>query len=568
VTLPAPRLRTRIFLAVSALVVLVLLAALGLVQLAVARQAERALVHDLRTTGQVFSKLVAERGRRLATGGALLAADFALKRVLATRDAATLTSAAESYRARVGADLVWVLDETGVLLGDAAGTRMAGEALGREPPVAEAIAGGREAAAIALVDGALVQLVAVPVLGPDPIGWLVLGARIDADTAAALHADTGSSVSFVARGRVLASTWPPTADDALVRATAAAGRPDAPYLARVDGAQYLSLVLPVASRVPDGLVALVQRSWDEELAPLRALRRRLVAIGLAALAAALALGAVLAGGITAPIERLVGGMREVLRGNLGHRVPVARRDEVGFLASAFNEMAGGLEERARIRDVMDKVVSPEVAHELLARGVALGGELRAATVLFADVRGFTTLAERTSPEELLEVLNAYLTAMTRAIEGERGVVDKYIGDEVMAVFGAPLDAPDDAARAVAAALRMLAAVDELNAARRPAIPLRIGIGIATGPVVAGNVGSPDRLNYTVLGDTVNLASRLQGLTKEYGVPLLLTEETSRAAGGTGRCLGEAAVRGRDAAVRVYTVDAAAAAAPRASTRAG
>jgi adenylate cyclase len=261
-------------------------------------------------------------------------------------------------------------------------------------------------------------------------------------------------------------------------------------------------------------------------------------------------------------------MREVLRGNLGHRVGVARRDEVGFLASAFNEMAGGLEERARIRDVMDKVVSPEVAHELLARGVALGGELRNVSVLFADVRGFTTLAERTSPEELLEVLNSYLAAMTGAVERERGIVDKYIGDEIMAVFGAPLDVSDHAERAVAAALGMLAAVAALNTARRPAAPLRIGIGIATGEVVAGNVGSPDRLNYTVLGDTVNLASRLQGLTKTYGVPLLVTEETWRAAGQGGRCLGEANVRGRDAAVRVYTVDAAAASGPRTSTRAG
>jgi len=553
VTRPSPRLRTRLFLAVSALVLAVLLAALGLVQLAVSRQTEAALARDLRTTGQVFAKLVDERGRRLATGGTLLAADFALKRVLATRDPATVRSAAESYRTRVGADVVWVLDETGVLLGDAAGVRAAGDAVGGEAPVARAIASGREAAAVALVDGALAQLVAVPVLGPDPIGWLVLGARIDAGTAAALHDDTGSSVSFVAGGRVLASTFPPAAHAALAAAAAGAAWA-APFLASVGGDRYLSVALPIASEVPGGLVALVQRSWDEELAPLRALRRRLAAIGLVAVAAALGVGAVLAGGITAPVERLAAGMREVLRGNLGHRVAVVRRDELGFLASAFNEMAGGLEDRARIRDVMDKVVSPEVAHELLARGVALGGELREASVLFADVRGFTTLAERTAPDELLEVLNAYLTAMTRAIEREKGVVDKYIGDAVMAVFGAPLAVADHAARAVAAARGMLAAVAALNAAR-PA-PLRIGIGVASGPVVAGNVGSPDRLNYTVLGDTVNLASRLQGLTKAYGVSLLVTEETWRAAGETGRCLGEASVRGRDAAVRVYAVDAA------------
>jgi adenylate cyclase len=547
----APRLRTRIFLAVSCLVLAVLLATLWLVQLALSRQVERSLSAELRVTGQVFEKLVDERGRRLATNGALLAGDFALKRAIATHDAATLRPVAENYRARIGADLLWILDDRGVLLADAAGTRQPGTAVAAEPPVAQAMARGTPVPAIALVGGALVQLVAVPVLAPDPIAYLVLGARIDAETAAALRDDTGSQVTFIADRRVLASSWPPAAHATL--ASVAAGSAGAPVVAAVAGARWLSLRLPVPSEVPGGLAALVQRSWDEALAPLHALQRRIAVIGLLALVAALALGAGVARGITAPVERLAAGMRAVLQGNLEQRVPVGRADEIGFLAASFNEMTAGLQERARIRDVIDKVVSPEVAHELLARGLALGGELREASVLFADVRGFTGLAERTAAPDLLRLLNAYLTAMSRSIEHEGGVVDKYMGDAVMAVFGAPLEQPDHAARALAAARAMLGEVERLNETRRPEPPLRIGVGIASGPVVAGNVGSPERLNYTVLGDTVNLAARLQDLTKEHRVPLLLTEETWRAAGaGAGRCLGDVTVRGRVAPVRLWT----------------
>jgi adenylate cyclase len=219
-------------------------------------------------------------------------------------------------------------------------------------------------------------------------------------------------------------------------------------------------------------------------------------------------------------------------------------------------MVVGLEEREKIRDVMNKVVSPEVAHELLQHGVTLGGEEREASVLFADIRGFTTLSEKLPPPELIQLLNAYLGRMSRVIEEEKGVIDKYIGDEVMAVFGAPLASQDHARRAVSAAVNMLKELRRFNTEEGRASPLRIGIGIATGPVVAGNVGSPQRLNYTVLGDTVNVASRLQGLTKEYGVPLILSGATCEQVSSLFSCrpLGEVAVRGRQQATALYTVD--------------
>ncbi len=548
------RLRTKIFIAFSALAVGLLLATLGLVEQAVSRQAERSLTKELMVTGEVFRQLLAEREGRLTSNSVLLTGDFALKRAVATYDPATLATVAVNYRERSGVDLLWILDESGHVLADAAGREPTGSNVADRPPVDRARATGRPAAAIAAVGDGLVQLVAVPVLGPDMIGLLVLGTAIDDGTARDLETRTGSSVTFLTADRLYASSWDATTRGRVVLPTPIATEP---FLSRLPNGRHLSLLVPVAASLPSPLYALVQRSWEEALAPLRSLRRRMVLITLGALLIAVGVGVAIAHGVTAPIETLVTGMREVRRGNLEHRVAVTRHDEIGFLATSFNEMTGGLAERARIRAVIDKVVSPEVAHELLARGLALGGELREVTVLFADLRDSTALGERLTPTALLELLNAFLSRMAHAIELERGIVDKYVGDEIMAVFGAPLDLPDHAARAVAAARGMMAALDALNAERAPAPPLRMGIGIASGTVIAGNVGSSERMNYTVLGDVVNLAARLQALTKEHDVRVLMNEATELGARERfpTRELGTVTVRGRAAPTTLYTVGA-------------
>jgi len=549
----ATRLRTKIFLGFSALILGLLLATLWLVEMAVQRQAERSLTSELMVTGEVFRQLLAEREERLTSNSVLLTGDFALKRALATYDPATLATVALNYRERSGVDLLWILDEQGHVLADAAGREPAGSNAGDRPPIATARATAKPAAAIAAVGDGLVQLVAVPVLGPDVIGLLVLGTSIDDATARDLETRTGSSVSFLTTDRLFASSWDAGTRGRLVLPTHDGGTP---FMSRLPTGRHLSLLVPVAASLATPLRALVQRSWDEALAPLRALRQRMILIGLGALLVALAVGVAIAHGVTAPIVTLVTGMREVLRGNLDHRVVVERSDEIGFLATSFNEMTVGLAERARIRAMIDKVVSPEVAHELLARGLALGGELRDVTVLFADLRDSTALGERLTPTALLELLNAFLSRMAYAIEHERGIVDKYVGDEIMAVFGAPLDLPDHAERAVAAAVSMIAALEKLNAERAPAAPIPMGIGIASGTVIAGNVGSSERLNYTVIGDVVNLAARLQGLTKEHAVALLMNETTHTGAQARFRMrsLGTVTVRGRAASTALYTVD--------------
>lgn len=207
-------------------------------------------------------------------------------------------------------------------------------------------------------------------------------------------------------------------------------------------------------------------------------------------------------------------------------------------------------ERRRMRFAFSRYVAPSVVESILRDPTTLhlGGQKREMTVLFSDVRGFTSLSESLSPERLVHVLNTYLTRMTEVIFAERGVLDKYIGDAVMAFWNAPLDQRDHALCAVRAALGMQRALAEMNRQKLfgPDIELAAGVGINTGEMIVGNMGSEARFDYTVIGDNVNLASRIEGLTKEYGVGVLMTEATWRAAGKSilARRIDKVAVKGK------------------------
>jgi class 3 adenylate cyclase len=161
---------------------------------------------------------------------------------------------------------------------------------------------------------------------------------------------------------------------------------------------------------------------------------------------------------------------------------------------------------------------------MTAPAPALGGEMRDVTILFADIRGFTSLATALGAHAVVDLLNEYFSYMTDVIAAEGGIVDKFIGDGLMALFGLPTAHGDDADRAVAAARNMQRALALLSE-RPESPPLRVGIGVCTGPVVAGQIGSPDRMNYTVIGEAVNLAARLEGATKLYGSQILICGET-------------------------------------------
>ena len=233
--------------------------------------------------------------------------------------------------------------------------------------------------------------------------------------------------------------------------------------------------------------------------------------------------------VAGPLGRLRATMADVERGDLGARAPVVANDEIGGLAEGFNRMVEGLREREFVKETFGKYVSPEVRDEILGRRIPLDGQLREVTVLFADLRDFTPWVERSDARQVVRDLNAYFTEMEAAIRSHGGLVLQYIGDEIEAVFGAPVADPAHAAHAVESALEMRRRLTAWNAARREigSTPLRHGIGIHTGPVIAGNIGSAERLSYTLVGDAVNLASRLQSLTRDLGCDILVSGDTRR-----------------------------------------
>jgi adenylate cyclase len=253
------------------------------------------------------------------------------------------------------------------------------------------------------------------------------------------------------------------------------------------------------------------------------------ALGVLGVAAAVsvAFGSRLAGVMSGAIRSVSVALKRVENLDYTHVEPVHTGDEMEDLARGFNKMVDGLRERDKLRTTFGKYMTETVMEHLLAGKVQLGGEVLEVTILFTDIRSFTTISEKMDPQQLVGLLNEYFTEMVGIVMQEDGVVDKYIGDAIMAVFGAPVPKPNDAVNAVRAAVRMRKALEHLNTrlGARGIAPLQTGIGIHTGEVVAGNIGSERRMEYTVIGDSVNLASRLESSTKDLGVNVLVSEDT-------------------------------------------
>ncbi len=244
-------------------------------------------------------------------------------------------------------------------------------------------------------------------------------------------------------------------------------------------------------------------AMDNELADLR---RDVGVLGVVSLLIALIAVLYISRGLSGPISEIVSGTHQIEHGNFDVRVPVRSQNELGKLAASFNEMAAGLALQEKYRSVLNAVADRTVAEQLITQSGTLGGELRHVSMLFCDIRGFTALTENMPPAEVIDLLNEHMTALTDVAYQHGGIVDKFVGDLIMVLFGAPLSTGEDAVRAVQCAQTMLRVRRELNEVSKHS--LEVGIGLATGSVVAGCMGSDQRLSYTVLGHRVNLASRL------------------------------------------------------------
>lgn len=241
-------------------------------------------------------------------------------------------------------------------------------------------------------------------------------------------------------------------------------------------------------------------------------------------------------GITGPVMKLLEGTRQVEAGRLDGAITVTTQDEIGQLSAAFNRMIETLRQNQRIRETFGRYIHPRIAEGLLDEPTAAAteGQRRVMTVMFCDMKGFTTLSEGVTPRGLVKIMNLYLSTMSEPIHAYRGIIDKYIGDAIMAYWGPPfIEETEQARLAGLAAIDMIGRVTQLRqelpellGVRSISVDCDIRIGIATGEALVGSIGSDFMMSYTVMGDTVNLASRLEGVNKAYGCRCLISEATA------------------------------------------
>jgi class 3 adenylate cyclase/HAMP domain-containing protein len=286
---------------------------------------------------------------------------------------------------------------------------------------------------------------------------------------------------------------------------------------------------------------------------------------------------IFSGALVRPLRFVVRAMNDIITTNdLSKRVEVLYRDETGKLSQTFNVMVEELQaayenvksyalraaiaqtKEHKIRTIFQKYVPNDVIDQFFRNPESmLVGDTRQLAILFSDIRSFTSISESLRPDEIVESLNQYFEAMVDAIMSRNGIVDKYIGDAIMAFFGAPVSRPDDAQQATLAALDMIERLKDFNAWQtakdRP--EFKIGIGINFGDVTVGNIGSERKMDYTVIGDMVNVASRLEGLTKKYGQQLMIAEGVYDRLDGTipTRTVDHVQVKGRSGCLAIYAV---------------
>ena len=505
----------------------------------------REIDHQLTEASKRFLKNVDQRNTDLAGRSEALSFDTGLRETLATTttDRDTLATVMGNVRDRVGASLAALLSLEGKLLAETRDGPSA-ENIYRPLQVQADAAESARATSYGFIDGTLYSVTMVPLRAPDIVAWIAIGFPLDRAFLDELHDSTGVESLLRHGPAVLAAT----------------ATPPGKLISRPQ-------TLPTTGSEPATLE--LRYSLDEKLAPAHRLENVLLVVGAGSLFLAALIGAGFARRLTRPVQQLAEHTAVIARGDYATTITLDRTDELGRLADSFNRMSAGLAERDRVRDLLDKNVSPEVAAQLMRDGAALGGEEREVTILFADLRGFTTLSEQLPPRELLTLLNRYLDRMSAEIEQQGGIIDKYIGDAIMALFGAPVAQSDAPARALAAALAMQRALVAFNAelAAEGRAPLGIGIGINTARIVAGNIGSHRRLNYSVIGDGVNIAARIESLTRkpEYRTSIIATAATIAACRPAAspltphafstRPLGTVQVKGRAEPVEIFAVEA-------------
>lgn len=319
-----------------------------------------------------------------------------------------------------------------------------------------------------------------------------------------------------------------------------------------------------------GLTAIVTVPEDKALEAVYQIQRRNLYVAIIVLHLAILITYFFSKTITRPLRELTKAAKRIQKGEYLQELHPKNEDEIGKLTLSFVAMGRGLHERERLKKAFGMFVSDDVVARAIRGEIKLGGDLQTATVLFSDIRDFTSISENLRPDELVALLNDYLSLMVECVERHGGTIDKFIGDAIMATWGVPRENPQGPFQAVSAAVEMFEILEAFNrdraAMNRPKI--RIGVGIHTGKLVSGQIGSRTRMEYTVVGDTVNLASRIESLNKDLGTDILVSENCYRVVRDAFVTIpmGLVDVKGKSEKQRVYSVLGIKGSAPAFSTR--
>ena len=504
-------LRNKILFSVLGLIVGLTVAALFVVNLQVRNQIQAQARTEFATVTHSFNNYLYLRGQQLIESCLLISRYPAFVDPVLRKDPQNARLIVIELMADLQADLFTVTGETGVVL-----TRfdspIFGDNIGSMPSVRGALSGKDvDSVDVWSYNGQLYLVATAFVLAPGSnfiIGTVTLGQKVTDVDAQDLSRATRADISFILENNVVASSAPQANRADLIRAFVnnkesieeMFGR-NSTYTDEVElaGDDYFNTFAPIAPGRP-GLYA-ISIPLEPQLQSLRRIQQVIFFVGAAGILIAVGLALVIARNITSPVSKLVEATQKVRDGQFDIRVTVDTKDEIGTLASSFNAMVAGLRERS----FMQKFVSSstlEMIHGTQDAMIALGGERKIVTVFFSDIRGFTAYSERVPPEDVIEMLNTYLSIQARIIKRHGGVVDKYVGDEVVAIF----QGEEMVDQAVESAVEIQKETGQLS--EKHPEHIKVGIGINTGMVILGNVGSEERMDHTVLGNNVNLGSRL------------------------------------------------------------
>jgi class 3 adenylate cyclase len=532
------KLRWKIFLSM-ALVVIGLLAATQFVSnRSIDAESVDAIRAELLNSRKNIEALLKEKSLGLASQWRVLADSAPLKRTLDSeiQDPATTKDMGQEFKDSLRLDLLQVTGRRGALLASLLGSKAPD--LPRPPknakPEDKIFAAAIDKASLTESMGAwasqdtLYETVTGPVVIQNSVlGALRIGFAMDNKFAAALD------VTVLVNGKVFASSLKPEELSQLTQVLntmmGKAGE-EGVFTTDLGGRPYFGQFIPIKGPGGEKVADILQlRSKARVLMFLSKLRENFLIIFGSGLFLALLVAFFISRNITKPLDSLIAATRQVDSGNLEVHVEVDTKDELNVLADSFNTMVKDLKEKERVKSIFGRYLPKAVADKVMEQQgeLKLGGEQKEVSILFSDIRGFTAISERMSPPELVAMLNDYYTRMIDVLFENGGTLDKTIGDAIMAVFGAPVSDSDSPAKAILTALGMQEALKQFNKDRvaRNLEPFEIGIGINTGVVVAGNLGSVKQFSYTVIGEEVNLASRMCSVAKKGQI--IVTESTYR-----------------------------------------